>query len=725
MKYLILVIGLGISYSLKAQQVIHGKILEKSTNAEFPVPGAIVQWMNNPKNPVITDADGHFSIVHSVGQHQLIISSVGYKTDTAMAHGDGPFVFYLQTENAQLGEVVVRGSSTVIDRLSPQQVQVITTKELAKAACCNLSESFETNASVSVNYADAITGARQIQMLGLSGKYVQTNIENMPGVRGLSIPFGLNYVPGTWIQSIDVAKGVSSVINGYESMSGAINVELQKPDLSESVYANGYINELGRGELNLNLAKTISEKWSVGLLSHASALKNEIDRNGDSFMDVPKYDQVNFLNRWKYNGDRLMAQVGINYLSENREGGEIQNPVLSRPTYRFINKTERLTVFSKTAILFPETPYRGLGLIMNANVHNSESSFGTNPYSGDERSFYANLIYQDIFGNTQHTYKTGLSFLADEYNERFGNFENPINLQRMEKVPGAFFEYTFNRLDRSMLVAGLRADYHNLFGLQITPRLHFKQDIGSGTTLRLAGGRGMRVPTPFAEYYGQLVSSRKVEQLNKVAPEISWNVGGSLTQSFGKNSLILDAYHTWFESQQIMDMEQAGRLLFYNSSDLSFATSLQAELILVPNERWEAKLAYRWLKVKQTMGFEDETKQLMEMPFVPKSYAMLNVGYALPFNKWKADATLQYTGKQRIPGSMTTYSPDFLTLNSQISRNFIRWEYYLGAENLLNYKQPNPIVNPQMPFSESFDAGQIWGPVVGRTVYMGVRYKLN
>ena len=660
-----------------------------------------------------------------------------------MAHGEGPFEFFLSTSNSQLGEVVVKSGATVMDKMSPQQTQIITTKELAKAACCNLSESFETNASVSVSYADAVTGARQIQMLGLSGKYVQTNIENMPGVRGLSMPFGLNYVPGTWIQSIDVAKGVSSVINGYESMSGAINVELQKPDLAEPVYVNAYTNELGRGELNLNLARKLNDKWSVGLLSHASALKNEVDRNGDTFMDVPTYDQVNLLNRWKYSGDRVMGQIGIQYMAENREGGEIINPVYSRLPYRFTNKTDRLTVFTKTALLFPETPYRGLGLILNANVHNSDSKFGINPYGADEKSFYANLIYQDIFGSTQHTYKTGLSYLLDDYDESYANFDQPIALQRTEKVPGAFFEYTFNKLDRSILVAGLRADYHNLFGLQVTPRVHFKQDLGSSSTLRLAAGRGMRVPTPLAEYYGKLVSNRTVTFLGSqgqtllplplqgtssekaILPEISWNAGASLTHTFGKNTLILDAYHSWFESQLIMDMEKPGSLLFYNSTDKSFATSAQAELMLVPADRWEAKLAYRWLNVKQTMGSTEGSKRLVDKPFVPRSYALLNVAYALPYNKWKADATLTYRGKQRLPGQTLNYSPDFVTVNSQISRNFVRWEFYLGAENLLNYKQPNPIINPKSPFSEGFDAGQVWGPVVGRVLYLGMRYRFK
>ncbi|MFT7435318.1 MAG: outer membrane receptor for ferrienterochelin and colicins, partial [Psychromonas sp.] len=157
----------------------------------------------------------------------------------------------------------------------------------------------------------------------------------------------------------------------------------------------------------------------------------------------------------------------------------------------------------------------------------------------------------------------------------------------------------------------------------------------------------------------------------------------------------------------------------------SFSTSAQAELLLVPSDRWEIKMAYRWQNVKQTFDQEGQ-KTLQEKQFVPKSIALLNISYAEPYDKWKVDATVQYKGKQRLPGfDGNEYSPAFLTLNSQISRNFVDWEYYIGAENFLNYKQPSPIISAGNPNDETFDAGQIWGPIVGRTIYLGARYRLR
>ncbi|WP_341227390.1 TonB-dependent receptor [uncultured Arcticibacterium sp.] len=721
MKYILLFTVLVCNTSAFGQQ-INGSVLE---NSQQPLVGAVVKWLSEPINATLTDENGEFSMPKTTGQHQLIISYLGYKTDTVMADGEGPFTFYLTQDNNDLNEVVVKSSSTVIDRISPIQTQIITTKELEKSACCNLSESFETNATVSVSFSDAITGARQLQMLGLSGKFIQTNIENMPGVRGLTIPFGLNYIPGTWVQSIDVIKGTSSLVNGYESMSGTINVELQKPDLAEPVYLNLYTNELGRGEVNLNLAKSLGEKWSVGLLSHGSFLKNEVDRNNDGFKDLPTYDQFNLLNRWKYQGEQFVGQFGVNYLKENREGGQMNDGRFANP-YLFENESEKLTMFAKLAKLFPDAPFRGLGLIMNASFYDSESTFGLNPYIAKENSFYSNLIYQDILGNTNHAYKTGFSFLADEYDESYANFNNPMELSRQELVPGAFFEYTYNKLEKTILVAGIRVDQHNLFGTQVTPRLHFKQDFGDNSTWRLSVGKGFRAPTPLAENFGKLVSNRVVTFDDPIAPEISWNYGTSWTKDFGRNSFTVDVYHTEFSQHLMMDMEEVGQLLFYNTTNRSFSTSAQAEVNIIPNDRWELKAAYRWLSVKQTFLGGSDGKSLREKMFVPKSLALINVAYALPYNKWKADATLTYKGKQRIPDiELDKYSDGFVTLNSQVTRNFVRWEYYLGAENILNYKQDNPIISAGNPDDATFDAGQIWGPVVGRTVYVGVRYKLK
>lgn len=732
------IVLLFLSVSSSFAQNVSGVVLDKSNNKEEPIIGATVNWLGT-KIATTTDVEGKFTIARAKSK-KLIISFVGYKSDTLDISNETDLRVYLQSEN-QLQEVVVRSSSTSMDRLSPIHTEILTSKALAKAACCNLSESFETNASVSVSYADAVTGAKQIQLLGLAGTYVQTNVENIPSIRGLATTFGLNYIPGTWIQSIDIGKGAGSVVNGYESMTGQINVELQKPDLAEKVYLNTYVNSLGRGEINLNLAHIFKQKqeskpkWSVAFLSHGSTMQTSIDKNNDNFYDLPKYTQANFINRWKYESDKMVAQFGVKYLYDTRLGGQInKNPLsLDNLIYRFSNTTNRAEFFSKTAKLYQSKPYRGLGLIVNGVIHDSKSQFGFRPYDGQQQTLYGNLIYQDIFGNTNHSYKAGLSFLYDNYDEKFAD----LTYQREEIVKGGFFEYTYKHLDKLTAVAGTRLDFHNLFGTIFTPRLHVLYNATENTALRLSAGKGFRTANPFAEYFGNLVSSRTVRFLETINPEVSWNYGVSLTKTFGKSNLIIDLFHTQFQNQLIGDTEHPNFLYFYNSQGKNYANSAQIELNLVPAPRLEFKIAYRYSDVWQTLGKAFEQQITVQKMFIPRDRILFNVGYALPYDKWKFDATLQYNGKRRIPNLSTEYlhtsyetmpiqfAPAFVNLNAQVSRSFRRWDVYLGGENLTNFTQKSPIVTPENPFGSRFDAGSAWGPVVGKVIYFGTRYKLG
>ena len=731
-----------LCYFSATAQRISGSVNEQDATSKTlkPITGANVYWAGTTQS-ASTDTSGRFSIPRVRQTNLLVVSFVGFTNDTIKIAQESELEIVLRNDQT-LKEVVVRGNANAIDRLSPHQTEIITTRALAKAACCNLSESFETNASVSVSYSDAVTGSKQIQMLGLSGTYIQTNVENIPAIRGLASTFGLNFIPGTWIQSIDIGKGAGSVVNGYESMTGQINVELQKPDTHDKLYLNTYVNSFGRGELNLNLAHQINEKWSTGLLTHGSTLQNRIDRNKDGFLDLPLYSQVNVINRWKYQSDKVMAQFGVKALYEDRLGGQQNFQREMKGTtqaYGFGATVNRYEVFSKIARLFPDKPYKGLGLVLNASLYDSKSYFGLNKYNGKQETLYGNLIYQSIIGSTNHSYKTGLSYMYDNYNERY----QTLPLLRKESVPGAFFEYTFNHLDKFVAVAGGRVDFHNLYGTQWTPRLHLKYSLTDQTTLRASAGKGFRVSNPLAEYYGNLVSSRAVVFKESIRPEVSWNYGASLTQEYKlgemTGSVIVDYYRTDFQNQLVADMEDPRYLSFYNLKGRAFANSFQAEVNLVPAKRFDLKLAYRLFDVKQTMdGIDGQT--LLPRMMVSRDRILFNAGYALPYDKWKFDATVQWNGKKRIPfmGDMgehaehgilpemtSTMAPSFYNLNAQITRTFVKWDIYVGGENLGDFRQKNPIMHADQPFHQAFDAGMAWGPVTGRMIYAGFRYKIT
>jgi outer membrane receptor for ferrienterochelin and colicins len=720
-------------------QFLEGKVLNiNEKGIKIPLVGATLRWQNSSDGG-ITDFEGYFKIKKNPENHQLILSLIGYLSDTLMVHTNDFQEINLNESKTDLEGVIIRGNSSVLDKLNPIQAEIITSLALKKAACCNLSESFETNASVSVSYADAITGSKQIQMLGLSGSYIQINTENIPNIRGLNTTYGLNYTPGTWVNSIDIGKGAGSVVNGYESMSGSINVELIKPENADKLFINSYLNSQGRGELNVHLADTLSKKWSVGLLTHASSQKGKVDGNDDGFLDIPLYTQYNLINRWKYQSEKFSTQFGVKFLDENRVGGQsIFDPKTDKNTskaYGFGSKTKRFELFGKVAMLFPNLPYKGLGLIINGLAHDNQSYFGFKNYSGNEQSIYSNLIFQNIISNTNHTYRTGASILVDNYDESFTGQQYVRN----EIVPGIFGEYSFTIPEKFNLLLGSRVDFHNIYGTKFTPRLHLKFDLDNKSQLRANIGTGWRVPNIFAENFGYFVNSRAIFILENIKPETARNIGVSFNRDFNifdkKGSIILDFYRTDFQNQLIVDMENTAQVLFYNQRGKSFSNSFQAEVNLNPKERFDLKVAYRLFDVKSDFLSQNGTMTLLAKQFINKDRVLFNAAYATKWNKWKYDITLQWNGKRRIPNtepghthaidSPQIFAPAYTNLNAQITKVYKNWEIYLGGENLTNFKQKAPIIAAKDPFDKDFDASMVWGPVAGRMVYSGVRWKMG
>ena len=728
LKHKILIVFTFISLYSFAQTTIKGKIEDKDHNA---LVGASVQVLNTT-NGTITDPDGRFTLQVSDPESKIVISYVGYIPDTLLAKNvKGHIKLYESAE--ELNSVVVSSGSTFMDEMESRHTEVITEKELLKAACCNLSESFETNASVDVSLTDAISGAKMIRMLGLDGRYVQINRENIPLVRGLSGRYGLNFVPGTWIQSIDVGKGAGSVVNGFESMTGQINLELKKPESSEKVYFNAYGNSFGRAELNFNHARKLSEKWSGAVLLHADYMNSEIDRNDDDFMDLPKSRQINFLNRYKYSGDRLVSQIGLNIMRDEKAGGQLGfdfgDNFLTSNQYGFVNNTTTVELFGKTGLLFPETPYKGWGFIYSARYTDIKGGFGRRNYDGTETTLYGNVINQNIIGNTFHQYKTGVSILYDDFKENFADSA----FSRTEIVPGAYFEYSYLPGDDLSVVLGARTDFHNLYGTYFTPRLHTRYQLNDDLTMRFSAGRGYRTPNVIMENSQILVSSRRLIIQEDPLPEVSWNVGGSLVYDISifdqKIGLVGDYYYTFFENQLIFDMDQnSSELNVYNLDGEAFAHSFQIEANSQLTEEFGLKAAYKYYDVKATIN-----NQLMQVPLIPRDRVFLNASYATDYDKWKADATVQWYGQKRLPNTSDKpvefqrdgFSPDFFLLNAQVSRGF-RWgNIYLGSENLLDFTQDDPIIDAENPFGDQFDASIVWAPVAGRMIYAGIRYKIK
>ncbi|MFA4864528.1 MAG: TonB-dependent receptor plug domain-containing protein, partial [Bacteroidales bacterium] len=664
----------------------------------------------------------------------LVVSFIGFRSDTVSLSPDQQKIELVLNENKTLEEVEIydRLPGAHISRTDMIATQQITLGELKKAACCNLSESFETNASVDVNYSDAITGAKQIKLLGLAGKYSQLQTENIPNLQGLATSYGLSYVPGSWMESIQVSKGTSSVKNGFESITGQINVEYKKPDNKEKLYLNFFGNQAGRLEANINSSIRVSPLWGTAVFGHVSNQSTHIDHNNDSFLDDPLFTQVNLFNRWNYNSDKMEGQFGVKFLTEERKGGQAgyytSNEPAAQDFYGTEVKTNRLEVFSKTGF-FLNRPQTSIGWINSYIYHDMNSFFGLNTYAGTQHHYYSNLMFQTYISSTDHTITTGLSYKMDNYNEML----NDSAFRRTEHVPGAFFEYSWVIPDKFTLLAGIRGDYDNLYGFFFTPRLHLKYNITKKTVMRVSAGRGSRTANVVAENLSLLTTARRFEFTEKLRMEQAWNYGLNITQYvdiLGKElSVNAEVYRTDFINQVIVDKEQnLNQILVYNLDGRSYANTYQVELKYEFIPRMDITAAFRYNDVKMTIN-----RVLMREPMVNKYKGLFSVSYATNLKKWQFDVTAQFNGSARIPSTellpeeykMPANSPDYIILNAQVTKFFKRWEIYLGGENLTNYTQHHPIIAADDPFGPYFDASNIWGPISGIKIYAGVRLLLK
>jgi outer membrane receptor for ferrienterochelin and colicins len=727
--FIILVITIFPAFS----QEIRGTVLEKKNGKNLPLTGVNVFWPGTLKGTT-SNTDGTFSLEAPQSfPATLVFSFVGYKTDSVIINNSqSPLTVYLQQSvDLKAFEITERQDAVSFSLLSPINAEKIGINELKKAACCNLAESFETNASVDVSYTDAVSGARQIQMLGLDGTYTQTLTENMPGVRGLSSSYGLGFVPGTWIESIQISKGPGSVVNGYESITGQINVEFHKPENTEKLFVNGYANHLGRYEGNVHQAQKISDRWSTMTFAHASAVTQKVDMNGDGFLNNPLQHQFNIFNRWKYSGKgQFQSQFGIKALIDDRTGGQIAfNKATDYNTlnaYGITIKSRQLEAFSKSSINSKTNPYRSIGLITNFKHYNQESLFGIRNYSGTQNTAYLNLIYQDYIYTTDHKIKAGASLVNEQYLEQFLD----SNFNRKEFVPGVFAEYHHEIENKYSVLVGMRGDYHNLFGFIPTPRVHLKANLLPKTIVRVSSGRGFRVANVFAENSAILASSRSIFVAQGLMPEIAWSTGGGITHNICKNgkkaTINVDYYRTDFVNQVVVDYDQSiNEIHFYNLDGRSYSNSFQAEAIVMLTKSLEFKTAYKWYDVKSTYNGE-----LMQRPLISGNRVLFNTSYNTKFDKWKFDLTAKWFGATRIPANHVNglhmgTSPDYWILHGQVTRSFKNFDIYLGGENLNNFMQHNPIIAPEDPFGPNFDASLLWGPLMGRVIYTGFRFKIK
>ncbi len=722
-------------------QSLNGKVTDTK---QQPLAGANVYWLNTTIG-TSTNANGEFKISsQNIVKKRLIVSFVGYAPDTITITKQQYITIKLKETQALEEVTVTEGKpGTYISPVEPVKTEVITQTELTKAACCDLAGCFDSEGSVEPTTTNIVTNAKELRILGLSGVYNQILVDGMPLVQGLSYTYGISGIPGTLVNRINVAKGANSVLQGFEGISGQINVELKEPGNSEELLLNVYTNSFMEKQFNANLSHKWG-KWGAIIAAHTTQPANKFDRDGDHFLDLPLLTRYSLYNKWKYSDDDSLGfntQIGLRYLSEQRIGGQIGfNPETDKGSTNYYGQTvqiEQPEIYTKAGYRF--NPHNKLAFISSGFYQKQDSWFGTTSYKAIQTSFYANLQYE-LKWSGRHYLTTGFSYRYLNLDEDISFTKNTLNRTyngrylKKEMIPGIFAENIFHwRGDKAVLITGLRLDRHNVFGYFITPRALFKYELTESTTARVSAGTGYKTINLFSENINLLASSRDIIITGQLQPERAFNWGVNLshnkyweniTATFG-----MDFYRTQFSNQIFPDYDtDPTKAIISNFTGTSVSNSFQAETSLKFYDVFDMKLTYNYLDVFQII---DGSKYVL--PFNPKHKITSTLSYKPKSKKWHFDMNIHWYGEQMLANTTTNpieyqtpvKSEPYTLVNAQFTKSWNQFEIYTGCENIFDFRQLRPIISWQEPFGPYFDTSNVWGPTRGREFYFGLRFKVK
>jgi outer membrane cobalamin receptor len=726
-KYIFLLVSCLSCVSINAQERLKGAIFDYNDGKPIVLEGATIHW-EKTNIATLSNYKGQFSIKKKNNKN-IIVSFVGMKSDTIAIDKtiDSISVTLIPNNLLKSIEITAKVKASQFNLSSAINELKLNEKELYKAACCNLSESFETNASVDVTTTDAATGSKQIKMLGLAGKYVMISKDNIPNIRGYNTHMGMMFIPGAWISGISLTKGIGSVVNGHEDLTGQINVGLIQPDTSRSNDYNLYINNEGRIENNLVIHDVVNKHWQSNVLIHQNSRLIENDNNKDGFIDLPIGNQMNLANLWKGKFDNgWITHIGINYTKDDKIAGTLSNS--NGPYYAIRMNTRKADTYFKSGKIFKQHPGRSLGIQASHMYYEHSFRPGTQTFKTYQNATFFNFIFVDIIGNTNHQYKVGVNATNDNYDQILaGSFNDNI----IEQIGGVFAEYQLKQWNKLTWIIGGRTDYSTLWGVQTSPRTHIKYEINDRFQARLSSGRGFRTAFALAENQSLLITNRLKKHTNLYNLESSWTHGLNLMYQFEiglrKGTLNTDYYLT------IIDGVVADQFIDVSNNDIEFRTNIpiesntfQIEWFQELSKKMEIRTAYKLSSVKQLDDQESNTNVYLQQILTPLHRGFANIYYETR-KQWEYDYTIQLVGNQTYltnAGRQSIQAPAYWLHNTQVTRSFNKKNaVYMGIENIWNYRQDNAIQNFEDPSDRLFDATQVWAPIFGRTIYMGLRYK--
>ena len=670
-----------------------------------------------------------------------------------------------------LDEVVATGvgKGNSINKIALLKTEDISQRGLQKMACCNVAESFENSSTISVGYSDAISGARQIRMMGLAGIYTQILDESRPIQNRLAQPYALTYTPGAWLAGISISKGLTSVISGHEAITGQINLEHRKPTDRERLYLNVYLDDELRTEVNMASAMPVVEnKIFSQLLFHGSADSNvrHTDANNDGFRDVAETHTASIANKWLCMADNgMQIRWGYKILHDGRTGGENDFRYHYRDRKRYPNSkmygahiaNSLVNGYVKIAIPVGSVILDTIGVndrqsniavVADYEYYHSGQFAGLNQYDGIQHCGALSLLYTHYF-NLRHTLTTTVQWHTADYHELLLNSLHipglPAakwqNYDRRETEIGAAAEYTYQQNEKLQVVAGLRFDYNSLIKKAlITPRFHLKYTPIHSTSLRLSAGLGHRVSQVLTDNIAMLATGRdlilpRYDDSDFNPLESAFNGGISVTHTIdlrraGFMTISVDYFHTQFFNKVLLDQEYGNNpdnIHIYSTSHPCFSDAWQADITWTPVERLEIVASFRYNLSRVAQPQIDGGYKLIEPTLTSRYKGLINIQYATKFRRWIFDFTAQINGPARMPATSTRQSrmsPVYPNLFAQVTYRIKQWEIYIGCENITGYMQHDAIESPEAPFSTRFNSMNIYGPLMGRKFYAGFRLSI-
>lgn len=659
---------------------------------------------------------------------------------------------YKDRKDSLNATVFVGHQENSISRGKTLRTELISASGLQKMACCNLAESFENSASVTVGYSDAVTGARQIRLLGLSGTYTQMLDENRPVMRGITAPYGLSYVPGPWLESIQIAKGSPSVINGLESMTGQINLEHKKPTEEKPLFIQASMMSDTKADFNATSAWQLSPTVYTILLGHVSGNFKTYDMNDDGFRDDPKMLQFNVANRWLYYTPELQVRWGVKAVRDHRQGGmdgydksgmeprwasdeSILEPTEGNSFAKYLSESHwgtditnsLLNAYLKVGKPLREDGSSSIAAIADWSWQKSDSWFGASSYLASQQSGFINLLYRNML-NESHDFTVGLSGTFDHIDEAVAkldyglwsgenwNGQRPYSGIADHFFGGAYGEYTFHAGDIFTSIVGVSADWYKGNGLKVAPRVTLKYSPAEWLVARANGGRGLRYADPVADNIGVMSTHSRLQgNCMERLLEDSWTFGGNLTFYMplgvdpSKTYVSFDYFRTQFARQLMVDYEVPGTdvnggrdIWFFDSNGRrSYSDNWQVDFNVEPFDRFTVALTGRYTNARQ----ENYGGELVEKPMLSCFKGVLNLQYKTNLSRWIFDFTASVNGSARVydfmkdlkdDGGELLYpdgrTPVYPLLYAQITRRFRGFDIYAGVENITNFTQMHVLV---------------------------------